>query len=217
MHTALFFFGLLIISSPGAPAWETEKNALTGSVQEQAKYDKVLAAFLDSIYYEDQRYRQMIDSVEKTFGFGSDEMKKLEKAMMRADSLNLVAVTNILDTRGWLGPDIVSPRGNTALFLVIQHAELETQKKYLPLLRDAVKKKNAQPRHWALMEDRVALSEGRKQIYGSQLQWNEKTGKMELGPIEDEANVDVRRASVGLPPLEEYLKSFGIDYKPVKK
>jgi hypothetical protein len=31
-------------------------------------------------------------------------------------------------------------------------------------------------------------------------------------PIQDEANVNKRRASVGLQPLEEYAKFFGINY-----
>ncbi len=39
-----------------------------------------------------------------------------------------------------------------------------------------------------------------------------KTGKNEFFPIEDEANVNKRRAAVGLEPLEEYAKHFGIDY-----
>lgn len=41
-------------------------------------------------------------------------------------------------------------------------------------------------------------------------------GKLVLHPIEDERNVDARRASVGLPPLALYLKEFGIDYTPPK-
>jgi hypothetical protein len=41
---------------------------------------------------------------------------------------------------------------------------------------------------------------------------------MELYPIENEENVDSRRASVGLEPLAQYLKkAFGMDYTPPKK
>jgi hypothetical protein len=44
------------------------------------------------------------------------------------------------------------------------------------------------------------------------------TKKLELWPIEDEERVDARRASVGLGPLAEYLKHFGLEYKPpIKK
>jgi hypothetical protein len=41
---------------------------------------------------------------------------------------------------------------------------------------------------------------------------------MELYPIDDEENVNARRAEVGLEPLAEYLKrAFGIDYATPKK
>jgi hypothetical protein len=57
------------------------------------------------------------------------------------------------------------------------------------------------------------MREGKKQIYGSQLQQNDK-GAWEFYPIEDEPNVDKRRQAVGLPPLSEYAKQFGFEYHP---
>jgi len=42
-------------------------------------------------------------------------------------------------------------------------------------------------------------------------------GKYEFFPIVDEVNVNKRRASVGLPPLEEYAKYFGVEYVLPKK
>ncbi len=79
-------------------------------------------------------------------------------------------------------------------------------------MRKAVAKDHAKPQNLALLEDRVLTTQGKKQIYGSQLRTNEKTGKYEFYPIEREANVDKRRASVGLEPLEQYAKYFGVDY-----
>jgi hypothetical protein len=69
----------------------------------------------------------------------------------------------------------------------------------------------------ALLEDRVALGKGKKQIYGSQIHRDQKTGKYIVAPIEDEPNVNKRRAEVGLEPLQDYVKHWDIDYKlPVK-
>jgi hypothetical protein len=45
----------------------------------------------------------------------------------------------------------------------------------------------------------------------SQLQTNAQ-GQLEFYPIEDEANMDKRRQSVGLEPLAEYAKHFGLEY-----
>jgi len=49
------------------------------------------------------------------------------------------------------------------------------------------------------------------------LHTNQATGKTEFFPIADEAHVDERRASVGLEPLADYAKGFGLEYKPVAR
>jgi hypothetical protein len=61
------------------------------------------------------------------------------------------------------------------------------------------------------------MREGKKQIYGSQLTRNNMTGKYELWPVEDEENLDKRRASVGLEPIAKYLERIGVTYIPPKK
>ncbi|WP_310586204.1 DUF6624 domain-containing protein [Emticicia oligotrophica] len=131
---------------------------------------------------------------------------------MYRDSINLIKIVNILDTKGWVGADKVGGQANQTLFLVIQHADLATQQKYLPMMRDAVKKGNANANSLALLEDRVALGEGRKQIYGSQIGRNEKTQAFYVLPLEDPDNVDKRRAEVGLPPMAEYVKNWDITW-----
>jgi hypothetical protein len=133
--------------------------------------------------------------------------------MRHADSLNLPKVMDILDKHGWVGPAVVGQQGNITLFLVIQHADLKTQLKYLPMLREAVRKGDAQPSHLAMLEDRVALRQGKKQIYGSQVARDNTTGKYYVENLADPKNVDKRRAAVGLPPLAEYLKHWGIEWK----
>ncbi|WP_276373535.1 DUF6624 domain-containing protein [Chryseolinea sp. H1M3-3] len=180
-------------------------------------YNKSLAEQLQNIHIEDQQYRKKIEETENNFGRNSNEMKDLWNAISRKDSINTIKVTRILDEHGWLGPEVVGDQGNTTLFLVIQHANLKTQEKYLPMMREAVKNKKALGKQLALLEDRVALRQGRKQIYGSQVYRNDLTGSFYLAPIEDEPNVNKRRAAVGLEPLEIYAKMHNIDYKLPEK
>lgn len=181
------------------------------SVHGQTKFNKDLAVLLDTIYNEDQSGRLKIDSLQKQFGWKSEQVQSLVKTMITQDSINLTRVKKIIDTYGWLGPDEVGKQGAQTIFLVIQHADSLTQTTYLPLMREAVKKGKAQPQHLALLEDRVLTDQGKEQIYGSQVRTND-AGKNEFFPIKDEANVNKRRASVGLQPLEEYAKFFGINY-----
>lgn len=178
----------------------------------EANLNKPLAAQLDSIFIDDQEYRKQIDTVEKEFGYDSKEMTALWETINEKDSLNLIKIKAILDTYGWLGADVVGSHGNSALFLVIQHSDQATQEKYLPMMRAAVKNGKAQGSSFALLEDRVALGQGKKQIYGSQIGRNTETNLYYVLPLEDPDNVDNRRAGVGLPPLADYVSHWQINW-----
>lgn len=178
----------------------------------EANLDKPLVAILDTIYQEDQKYRQQIKGIEEKYGWESDEMKAHWKIINEKDSINLIKIKKILDERGWLGADIIGNQGNSTLFLVIQHSNIETQEKYLPMMREAVSKGNARASSLALLEDRVALRKGEKQIYGSQIGRNKKTGEYYVLPLIDPDNVDKRRAEVGLGAIQDYISNWGITW-----
>lgn len=79
-------------------------------------------------------------------------------------------------------------------------------------MREAVKKGNARGADLALLEDRVALQEGRKQIYGSQIWRNRDTGEFFVAPLTNPDRVDVWRAEVGLRNIADYLKQWNIKW-----
>jgi len=178
----------------------------------EANLNKPLVATLDSIYVEDQKYRQQIDGIEKKYGWESKEMKDHWKIINERDSINLIKVKAILDKYGWLGKDVVGGQGNSTLFLVIQHSDQATQEKYLPMMREAVKKGKAEGSSLALLEDRVALRQGKRQIYGSQIGQDLETQLYYVSTLEDPDNVDKRRAEVGLEPLAEYVSHWQIKW-----
>lgn len=178
----------------------------------EANLNKPLVAKLDSIYNDDQPLRIEINEIEKKYGRESIEMKNHWKMIKEKDSINLIKVTSILDTYGWLGPDVIGNQGNTTLFLVIQHADLRIQEKYLPMMKDAVKSGKANASNLALLEDRIENRNGRKQIYGSQIGYNPSTKIYYVLPLIDPDNVDKRRNEVGLKSLSEYVKNWGITW-----
>ena len=197
----------------GDKRWDHLLAAVAKNKEEkEKKLNRPLMAILAQIYKEDQAYRNKMDSVEAKFGWESAEMQSLFNTMQKKDSINLIQVKSIIDKHGWLGPDEVGEQGASTLFLVIQHADYKTQVKYFPLLADAVKKGKARPQDLGYLEDRILVKEGKEQIYGSQVRTNE-SGVNEFFSIKDEVNVNKRRASVGLGPLEDYARHFGIEYK----
>ena len=174
--------------------------------------DKPLVATLETIHREDQTYRRQIGDVEEKYGRDSDEMKNHWAMINEKDSINLIEIQKILDERGWLGADVIGNQGNSTIFLVIQHSPLEVQEKYLPMMREAVTKGNARASSLALLEDRVALRKGGKQIYGSQVGRDKETGEYFVSPLEDPENVDKRRAEVGLGPIASYISNWGMTW-----
>lgn len=202
------------------PRWKDVLSIVKANKdREEANLDKGLIAILDTIYTEDQSYRQQIDGISKKHGWDSPEMKAHWKIIQTKDSVNLIKICKILDEKGWLGPSVIGRQGNTTLFLVIQHSDQKTQEKYLPMMRDAVKKGNANASSLALLEDRILLGQGKRQIYGSQIGMDPETDKNYVLPLEDPEHVDERRASVGLGKLQDYISRWGLvwDVEAYKK
>ncbi|HEV7781190.1 MAG TPA: DUF6624 domain-containing protein [Chitinophagaceae bacterium] len=197
----------------GDPRWEKVLAIVFKNKEKaEANFNKPVIAILDTINKDDQRTRKGIVELIQKEGRESDTVKKRLREMSIVDSIDLVKTRKLLDEYGWLGFDEVGRMGALTIFLVIQHSSLPVQQKYLPMMREAVKKNQASSANLALLEDRVALGEGRKQIYGSQIHSDKKTNQPFLAPLDDPDHVDERRKAVGLGSLAEYLKQFGLTW-----
>lgn len=179
--------------------------------KEEVGYSEI-TSLLEIIHRDDQIYRQELGEIQEKYGPDSEEIRTQWEVINKQDSINLVKVKKILGQHGWLGWDEIGRRANSAIFLVIQHADLETQEEFLPMLREAVERGDAMASDLALMEDRIALRQGKKQIYGSQIGLNRETGEYYLSPLQDPDNVNKRRAKVGLEPLEDYLSNWDLTW-----
>ncbi len=178
----------------------------------EAHLDTALTIVLDKILTDDQSGRLKLEQVINSAGSDSSALQAQRLAMKRSDSINLAKVIKILDKYGWPGPDIVGNRGAKAIFLAIQHANLATQQKYLPEMQAAVKNGKASKTSLALLEDRVAVLEGREQTFGSQLVINTDTKLAYILPLKDAENIDLLRLSVGLQPFKLYLANWQIKW-----
>ena len=131
--------------------------------------------------------------------------KKLVAQARLIDQQNTRWMNEIVERQGWPTKSLVGPDGATAAWLLVQHADADPkfQRKCLGLMtglpNDEVSRQDI-----AYLTDRVLLAEGKKQIYGTQFMTVD--GKLTPRPLEDEANVDQRRAEVGLSSLADYIK-----------
>lgn len=190
------------------------------STDKASTSNKVLEVELLKMGADDQKYRGFIEAetikmAETGTSAASAELMAAVKSQGEIDHRNMARLEEIIKRHGWPAKSLVGAEAAKAAFLILQHSDLVRQEKYLPLLKKAAKKGEARPADVAMMEDRVLIRRGKKQLYGTQVRSGPETGgKMVLEPIEDEERVDERRAAVGLMPLKEYLKHFGIEYKP---
>jgi hypothetical protein len=175
--------------------------------------DKKLATQMDSLFNEDQQYRIALGKLRKE-NASKKSIDSLSAILKQADSSNLVFAEQLIAKHGWITPQQAGFQGTQALFLVIQHADLKTQKKYYPLIKQAEKEGNIISSNVAILEDRIAVREGQPQPYGSQGYYDAEKKKTFVYPLKDLVNVESLRKSMGLQPMKEYIKDWDPeDYK----
>lgn len=128
--------------------------------------------------------------------------------MMALDAEHLTRLQEIIDEYGWPGTSLVGSDASHAAFLIVQHGNHRTQEQMLPLVKAAFQNGGLDGQSYALLLDRVLIGRGELQVYGTQVapidQW--KDGQPIVLPTADMDQVDALRASIGLPPLADYLK-----------
>lgn len=190
--------------------WTKLLSKAQKNLQEYEKdFDKPLQKKLEKIYVKDQTLRQLYRDAETKFGSNSDEMKYFWSLMAEEDKENEQEIIKILDEKGWPGKSLVGGKANIAVFLVIQHAPLKIQEKYLPMFEESVKKGESQSKNFALLQDRILMRKGKAQLYGSQVKRG-KNGKYEFHKIKEPEYINQRRKEIGLSPIEEYAKRYDI-------
>lgn len=122
------------------------------------------------------------------------------------DEANQQALLAMLPPEGWFTIEKYGKEASKAAFLIVQHSNPDLWRRFVPVLERLAAKGEVSGGDFALMFDRLALSEGHQQRYGSQMKC--EGGRYVPSPMEDPKGVDQRRASVGLGPYSEYLKQF---------
>lgn len=136
--------------------------------------------------------------------------------MTAVDSAGAAALHGIVDEYGWPTRAMVGLEGSTAALLLVQHNPA-IQEWALQLML-ALPRGEVSPMDLATLEDRVRLSRGQPQIYGTQLHATPGGRTMVFGPITDLEHLDARRAERGLYPLNAYIclieRSYGLKVEP---
>lgn len=177
--------------------WNTIDSIIVQREQEMGKYRPYIDS-LSIMVKNDISIRREAWSEER------------DKKMHIVDSVNTAKLKCLIQKYGFPTWKLVGRSASDQAWLIAQHSDKQFMAKFIKSYRTAVKENNANKQHLALMEDRVRMNDRRPQLYGSQL-FGFSEESLGFYPIGNMKDIDCRRRSVGLKPIKEYAKSFGLD------
>ena len=159
------------------------------------------------------RQRELLLQVVDKDQTKQSDQEKLHKTYTE----HIARLCQLIKTHGWPTSAVVDQDGVFALFHILKNAgTYELQRDLLPVIVAAIKKDPLQKREFAGLFDRLRVSAGMKQLFGTQAV--SMGGFLVLYPVEDEGRLDARRAEYGLPPIDQYMNTLEGTYrKPVIK
>lgn len=176
-----------------------------------------LARRLWRMFQTDQAFYYQVQLASEEMGRYNPISPALWHLKHRINDQNQKELVAILEEQGWPERSAVGGTAASAAFLVIQHADYELQKRFLPMIEAACEEGEASWSSYALMYDRIQVREDKPQKYGSQVRFNAETNNYEPFPILEPEYVNQRRAEVGLGPIEAYLARWDIEWEVPQK
>jgi hypothetical protein len=158
--------------------------------------DAALRAELLRLIADDDATRERLAATGALFEGYHPEMEAVHRR-------NAAALRALIEQHGWPGRRLAGDDGAEAAWRIAQHAigEPDFVRDAHRRIEAAVAIGDADPSWSAMMEDRIRVFEGRPQRYGTQYDWDDAGRMVPIGGIEAPAELDARRAAVGLGPM----------------
>lgn len=127
---------------------------------------------------------------------------------------NADALKKIIEETGYPTKEKFGEEAGNAAWMIIQHSisKPEFMKYCCAELEKLVKQKKGNPIELAFLQDRIAVLEGKKQLYGTQFDWDEN-GNLSPNAYDDLNKVNERRKNLGMNTLEEQIEKMRIQAK----
>jgi hypothetical protein len=185
---------------------QPKPSALSGA--EKAARSASLKAELEALFDSNRKARD-----DYKIGMDQKAMRAMWEKTQIADAANQARLDELVREHGWPEKKDVGAKAAYAAFIVVQHAPHEMMKRYFPMIQKAVERGDLPKAEFARFDDRLRMDAGQPQRYGTQT-ITDINGITTFWPIEDEANVDKRRAEVGYEPLAEQARRYKVQYVP---
>ena len=161
------------------------------------------------IHERDQQIRHELMILQRAFITEQraelvDSIMMLSEAIDSIDNLNRCIVDSLL-REGW--PEGLSENSSNTLWLVIDHADVDYQERYLPLIEQQVERGTISASDYATLADRIDVRRQRPQRYGTQTGYTQRNDQFfcYVYPVANVESLDSLRLSVGLDSMHIYL------------
>ena len=183
-----------------APETSGDKKSANKKAARPAPFDPKLQEELQKMALKQRELLQEIVAKDQAKQSDREKLHKLyEKHTAR--------LCEILKTSGWPTSAMVDRSGVLSAFEILKSGNsYELQRDVVPVIVAAIKKDPMQKTEFAGLFDRLRVSAGMKQIFGTQAV--SAGGFLILYPIDDEAKVDARRAEYGLSPMRQNIANM---------
>jgi hypothetical protein len=116
----------------------------------------------------------------------------------------ITTLRGLAQTRGstWPTKSVVGAQGVRAVWMLASQDSVLARAALHRMMEAGPEE--SPPAAVAILEDRLRIAAGRKQLYATQLV-RSADGKLEPAPVEDPKHVHLRRDAAGLPPLAQAI------------
>ena len=171
-----------------------------------------LDSLLRNVRESDQSARLAMIELTRSDQLDIDAVLAAQTKIEEVDSTNQVIVARLLDS-GW--PQGLSEEANNAIWLVIDHAPIDYQLRYMPLIEEQVATGAISKSQYATLFDRIRMRQGKPQRYGTQTVQRrsaEQNASIYVWPVENPRKLNRLRRAMGLTPIKRYCRKVSKVY-----
>jgi hypothetical protein len=134
------------------------------------------------------------------------EIQRASALIDAVDTENQSTLLKMVPGEGWFLQSKYGDKAAFAAFQIVQHADPSMQEHFLPILAPLVAQHEIDGQSYGMMFDRVAVSHGQPQTYGTQFRCD--AGRWRPYPIADRQQLDQRREQMGFPTSFADTKAY---------
>jgi len=181
--------------SASAQSNKCDLNAIDQELLERSEKEQAIRRDVIPIV---QEYQQT--------GEGTFKVVRLALKMNRIDKNNQKYLEKLINKCGW--DSNLSSESHAAIFLIIDHADIEFINKYIHMVKEKALAGVLEPGNYPTVLDRKLMYEGKPQLFGTQTVSGigDDNDINYVWPIADSENLTARRDSVSLPSMEKYFE-----------